>query len=56
MVISRRVFYDVVLLGGALLAAVAWMRHNRLVNWGRAPLEFEDSLPDDVLVIPIYPR
>jgi hypothetical protein len=45
-----------VILLGALLAAFAWMRRTRLASWGRTPLEFEDSLPDEVQLIPLSPR
>jgi hypothetical protein len=39
-------------LCGVLLAAVVLLRRARLAGSGHAPLEFEDSLPDDVTVIP----
>ena len=45
-----------VTLLGVLLALFAWMRRTRRATWGRTPLEFEDSLPDDVQLIPISPR
>ena len=45
-----------VMLLGVLLALSAWMRRTRQATWGRTPLEFEDSLPDDVQLIAISPR
>ena len=36
-----------------LLAAFIAMRRSRLASSARVPLEFEDSLPDDVTVIPL---
>jgi hypothetical protein len=41
-----------VLLCGVLFAAVAVLRKTRLARSIPVPLEFEDSLPDDVTVIP----
>jgi hypothetical protein len=45
-----------VMLGGVLTVIVVWMRRRRLENWKRTPFEFEDSLPDDLQVIPISPK
>jgi hypothetical protein len=42
-----------VMLCGVLFAAVAALRRTRLARSVHAPLEFEDSLPDDVTVIPL---
>jgi hypothetical protein len=42
----------IVILCGVLLAAYVAMRRSRLGSSTRVPLEFEDSLPDDVTVIP----
>ena len=42
-----------VILCAVLLAAVVAMRRSRLASSSRVPLEFEDSLPDDVTVIPL---
>ena len=41
-----------VILSGALLATFVLLRRARLSSAGGVPLEFEDSLPDDVTVIP----
>jgi hypothetical protein len=43
-------------LTGALLVAFVVMRRTRLARLARVPLEFEDSLPDDVQVIAIFPQ
>jgi hypothetical protein len=41
-----------VVLCGALLATFVLLRRTRLSSSGGVPLEFEDTLPDDVTVIP----
>ncbi len=41
-----------VVLCGALLATFVLLRRARLSSSGGVPLEFEDTLPDDVTVIP----
>jgi len=41
-----------VILSGALLATFVLLRRARLSSAGGVPLEFEDTLPDDVTVIP----
>lgn len=41
-----------VILCAVLLAVLIAMRRSRLTSSARVPLEFEDSLPDDVTVIP----
>ena len=48
--LDRPLHYPI--LCGALLAALGFLRRARLSNSGGVPLAFEDTLPDDVNVIP----
>jgi hypothetical protein len=52
--LRRSSWFAIVL--GILLVAIVGMRRNRATTWGKAPLEFEDGMPDDVTVIPLSPQ